>query len=131
MGLTRVFALMDGQSMETLRQLNFFDRLERLVLDLNTTIPSLLKQSAMLRGLNKRRWPDLIARLFATNMEEELSLSVSVPCPPKPLNQKPPCPCPDVDKAISRLEAVEVAAIFPDHSTHEVIRSGTFVTDFK
>uniref|UniRef100_A0A8H7Y1Z1 DUF6535 domain-containing protein n=1 Tax=Psilocybe cubensis TaxID=181762 RepID=A0A8H7Y1Z1_PSICU len=129
-GLTRVFASTNGDSLETLRQLTFFHKLEKLVLDLNTIIPSLLSKSAILRGLSKRRWPDLISRLCVANLQqEESSLLVSVSPPRTPLNQEILYPLPGVDAVLSRLEAMETAFIVPEHLTHEVVQSGAFVTD--
>ncbi|KDR67793.1 hypothetical protein GALMADRAFT_1061877 [Galerina marginata CBS 339.88] len=63
-GLTRVFALMDAQAIFALRQMDFFTKLERLVRDLDSYNMHWQDRSAILKGLNKRRWPDLMEKIF-------------------------------------------------------------------
>ena len=70
-GLTRVFAVMSNNDMAVLRSRNFFIKLEWLVRDLNARNAELQNHSAILRGLNKRRWPDLIKKIFPVQRIEQ------------------------------------------------------------
>jgi len=64
-GVTQVFTAMNGANISTLRaELPSFFKLDRLVSELNDSIGILEHQSAVLRGLNKRRWPELMRKLF-------------------------------------------------------------------
>lgn len=56
---------MNGANVSTLRaESPSFFKLEKLVSELNASIGVLEHQSAVLRGLNKRIWPDLMRKLF-------------------------------------------------------------------
>lgn len=77
-GLTRVFAVMDMRDMLRLRLTPFFIKLERLVQHLNNRNSDLQDQSAILRGLNKRRWPDLLRKIFPMQSSEEMNPATPV-----------------------------------------------------
>lgn len=64
-GVTQVFASMNDANVSMLRagSPSFF-KLDKLVSELNDSISILEHQSAVLRGLNKRIWPDLMKKLF-------------------------------------------------------------------
>lgn len=122
-GLTRVFALMDVHSVETLRQLEgSFARLESLVVDLNNAIPKVIKQSAILQGLNKRRWPDLIAKIFSGKEPPLSATPQQMQMQQQPQQQSRPYP--DPDKVSLQLEVVN--AVVPGYSVEDA-----FVTDSK
>ena len=64
-GVTQVFTSMNGANVSTLRaESPSFFKLDNLVTKLNDSIGILEHQSALLRGLNKRKWPELLRKLF-------------------------------------------------------------------
>jgi len=68
-GVTQVFNSMNGANVSTLRaESPSFFKLDRLVSELNDSIGILEHQSALLRGLNKRKWPELMRKLFPANV---------------------------------------------------------------
>ena len=67
-GVTQVFTSMNGANVTVLRaESPSFFKLDKLVSELNDSIGILEHHSAVLRGLNKRRWPELMRKLFPAN----------------------------------------------------------------
>ncbi|KAF8149396.1 hypothetical protein B0H34DRAFT_185951 [Crassisporium funariophilum] len=63
-GIIRMSGLMDSPHVDSLRAMKSFKNLERLVLDLDALTADLQDNSALLRGLKKRRWPELMRKIF-------------------------------------------------------------------
>lgn len=64
-GVAQVFSSMNGANVSSLRvESHSFFKLDKLVSELNNSIGILEHRSAVLRGLNKRIWPDLMRKLF-------------------------------------------------------------------
>jgi len=63
-GVIRMFALMDLDHVSSLRKTTSFRKLEMLVRTLDARNTALQRESAILRGLKKRRWPELMGKIF-------------------------------------------------------------------
>ncbi|KAF8802718.1 hypothetical protein BYT27DRAFT_7260829 [Phlegmacium glaucopus] len=66
-GVIRMFALMDLDHVSSLRKTASFYKLENLVRTLDARSTVLQGESAIMRGLKKRRWPELMGKIFPAN----------------------------------------------------------------
>ncbi|KAH9484816.1 hypothetical protein JR316_0001718 [Psilocybe cubensis] len=150
-GLTRVVALLDAQAIEMLRDEigERFESLEELVKEIDAAMRRVIGQSAILHGLNKRRWPEVIGKVLgpagATNstgtgtgsQEKEgqaaptsVSISVSVShALPVAVQDNPPVMYPDVDKVSLPVQIVHTDTVVPGYSAQEVVSNGEPIAD--
>ncbi|KAF8802717.1 hypothetical protein BYT27DRAFT_7341236 [Phlegmacium glaucopus] len=66
-GVIRMFVLMDPDHLSSLRKTASFYKLENLVRTLDDRSTARQGESAILRGLKKRRWPELMGKIFPAN----------------------------------------------------------------